>query len=122
MFDRATSSSPIEGAVDWLTGTLLGDVAIALCTIAVALVGFSMLTGRLPIRRGVFVILGVFLVLGGPVVANGLVELARPASRPVLPEAAYTEPELQPREPLPEATYNPYAGASMRRGHADNSN
>ncbi len=39
-------SGPIAGAVDWLQGTLLGNVATAVAVIAVAAVGFMMLSGR----------------------------------------------------------------------------
>ncbi|MGI8931802.1 MAG: TrbC/VirB2 family protein, partial [Sphingomicrobium sp.] len=40
-------SVPIVGAVNWLQGTLLGNVATAVAVIAVAAVGFLMLTGRI---------------------------------------------------------------------------
>ena len=40
-------SGPIVGAVNWLQGTLLGNVATAVAVIAVAAVGFLMLTGRI---------------------------------------------------------------------------
>jgi type IV secretory pathway VirB2 component (pilin) len=39
-------SGPIIGAVEWLQGTLLGNVATAVAVIAVAAVGFMMLTGE----------------------------------------------------------------------------
>ena len=45
-------SGPIVGAVDWLQGTLLGNVATAVAVIAVAAVGFMMLTGRINWKYG----------------------------------------------------------------------
>ncbi len=46
-------SGPIVGALNWLRDTLLGNVATAVAVIAVAMVGFMMLTGRheLAVRR-----------------------------------------------------------------------
>lgn len=103
MFDTAASQQPIANSIDWITGTLLGDVAGGLCVLAVAFVGFSMLTGRLSIRRGAMVLLGCFVLLGAPIMANGLLTLWAPeASTPggVPDRVIY---EAQPRAPLPPA-------------------
>ena len=40
-------SGPLINAVSWLQGTLLGTVATVAAVIAVAVVGFMMLTGRM---------------------------------------------------------------------------
>ena len=45
LFD-APSQGPFGSALDWITGLLLGELAIALCVIAIAFVGFIMLAGR----------------------------------------------------------------------------
>ena len=45
-------SGPIVSALSWLQGTLLGNVATSVAVIAVAMVGFMMLTGRLNWRVG----------------------------------------------------------------------
>jgi type IV secretion system protein VirB2 len=45
-------SGPIVSALMWLQGTLLGNVATAVAVIAVAMVGFMMLTGRMNWRLG----------------------------------------------------------------------
>ena len=39
-------------ALEWIQGTLLGNVATTAAVIAVAVVGFLMLTGRIEWRRG----------------------------------------------------------------------
>ena len=54
-------SGPIVAALGWLQGTLLGNVATAVAVMAVAAVGFMMLTGRLNWRFGATVIIGVFM-------------------------------------------------------------
>ena len=45
-------SGVLLGAVTWLQGTLLGTVATVVAVIAVAMVGFGMLTGRINWRHG----------------------------------------------------------------------
>ena len=57
-------SGPIVAALGWLQGTLLGNVATAVAVMAVAAVGFMMLTGRLNWRFGATVIIGVFILFG----------------------------------------------------------
>lgn len=65
-------SSVILTAVDWLQGTLLGNVATALAVIAVGATGLMMLTGRIDWRRGAVVILGCFIVFGAAAIVAGI--------------------------------------------------
>ena len=65
-------SGPILAAVEWLEGTLLGNVATTVAVIAVALVGFMMLTGRMNWRYGVSVILGCFILFGATAIVSGI--------------------------------------------------
>ena len=64
-------SSPILGALDWVQGTLLGTVATTAAVIAVAAVGFLMLTGRIEWRRGLTVIVGCFIIFGATAIVAG---------------------------------------------------
>ena len=65
-------SGPIVGALLWLQGTLLGNVATAVAVMAVAAVGFMMLTGRLNWRFGATVIIGVFILFGAASIVAGI--------------------------------------------------
>lgn len=65
-------SDPIVGALMWLQGTLLGNVATAVAVIAVAMVGFMMLTGRLNWRFGATVIIGCFILFGAGTIVAGI--------------------------------------------------
>lgn len=65
-------SGPILGAVDWLQGTLLGNVATAIAVIAVAAVGFMMLTGRINWKYGATVVLGLFILFGAASIVGGI--------------------------------------------------
>lgn len=65
-------SGPIVNALGWLQGTLLGNVATAVAVMAVAAVGFMMLTGRLNWRFGATVIIGVFILFGAGTIVAGI--------------------------------------------------
>ena len=65
-------SGPIVSAVQWLQGTLLGTVATVVAVIAVACVGFMMLTGRINWRYGGIVILGCFILFGAVSIVAGI--------------------------------------------------
>ncbi len=69
-------SSPILAALNWIQGTLLGNVATAAAVIAVAAVGFLMLSGRIEWRRGLTVILGAFIIFGAAAIVAGIRGLA----------------------------------------------
>jgi type IV secretion system protein VirB2 len=65
-------SGPILAAVNWIQGTLLGNVATAVAVVAVAIVGFMMLTGRMNWRHGITVILGCFILFGAAAIVSGI--------------------------------------------------
>jgi type IV secretion system protein VirB2 len=70
-------SGPILAAVMWVQGTLLGNVATAVAVVAIAVVGFLMLTGRLEWRRGITVILGCFIIFGAAAIVSGIQSAAQ---------------------------------------------
>ena len=65
-------SSPLIAALDWVQGTLLGNLATAAAVIAVAAVGFMMLTGRMDWRRGLTVVIGCFIIFGAVSIVAGI--------------------------------------------------
>jgi type IV secretion system protein VirB2 len=65
-------SGPLVAAVGWLQGTLLGNVATAVAVIAVAAVGFGMLTGRINWKHGATVVLGLFVLFGAASIVAGV--------------------------------------------------
>lgn len=69
-------SGPIVGALHWMQGTLLGTVATVVAVIAVAVVGFMMLTGRMNWRYGATVILGCFILFGAASIVGGIQDAA----------------------------------------------
>jgi type IV secretion system protein VirB2 len=69
-------SSPIIAALQWIQDTLLGNVATTAAVIAVAVVGFMMLTGRVEWRRGLTVVIGCFIIFGAVAIVSGIRSLA----------------------------------------------
>jgi type IV secretion system protein VirB2 len=72
-------SGPILGAVNWVRGTMEGGIATAVAVIAVAFVGFMMLTGRMNWKHGITVIVGCFILFGAATIVGGIQMAARTA-------------------------------------------
>jgi type IV secretory pathway VirB2 component (pilin) len=107
-------SQPL-GAVQWVVDLLVGPIGTSMAVIAVAWVGFSLLEGRLTVRRGAMVVLGCFILFGAPSIARELLDLAgRDSGRIPAPDLAPAAPP-QPPPPLPPQP-DPYAGASVPNG------
>jgi thiol:disulfide interchange protein len=104
-------------AVAWLQGTVLGAVATAAAVVAVAAVGFMMLTGRMDMRRSGQVILGCFIIFGAATIANGLMAAMSLSSRgsdqnPPDQQVVSAVPPTVPVKSVP-AVSDPYAGAAV---------
>ena len=65
-------SGPINNAFAWMQQTLLGTLATTVAVMAVAAVGFMMLTGRVNWRFGATVIIGVFIIFGAASIVAGI--------------------------------------------------
>ena len=76
MSDDPAGSTPLIAALQWVQGTLLGNLATTAAVIAVAVVGFMMLTGRIDWRRGLTVVVGCFIVFGSVAIVSGIRSLA----------------------------------------------
>ena len=70
-------SSPLLAALQWVQGTLLGNLATTAAVIAVAVVGYMMLIGRLEWRRGLMVVIGAFVIFGAVSIVAGIRTLAQ---------------------------------------------
>lgn len=106
----------VASAVQWLEGTLSGSIATAVAVIAVAAVGFLMLTGRVDVRRAAQVVLGCFILFGASSIAAGLraagngVASAPPFEAAPLRATPAAPPAYPQAAPQP---YDPYAGAAL---------
>ena len=69
-------SNVIVGALSWMQGTLMGTLATVAAVIAIAAVGFMMLTGRLNWRYGATVVVGCFVLFGAGAIVSGIRQTA----------------------------------------------
>ena len=65
-------SGVLVNAAQWVQGTLMGTFATVAAVIAIAVVGFMMLTGRINWRYGSTVILGCFILFGAAAIVAGI--------------------------------------------------
>lgn len=107
----------IAAAAAWLQATLLGTLATSIAIIAVSCVGLMMLTGRVPLRQGLTVVGGCFILFGAPAIASGIKASLVGGGLPAAPAPAELTglPGPGPSEPHPIANQDPYAGASVPR-------
>lgn len=108
----AESAALVDAAL-WIQGTLLGTLATAVAVIAVAWIGFRMLSGRINLQRGAVVILGCFVVFGAPVIAAGLMKIGETGNDRGVAAAPPPAPLPPPRPTSTPVPYDPYAGASV---------
>ncbi len=116
-YDGTPGSSVLVAAVQWLQDALLGTIATSVAVIAVASVGFMMLTGRTNVRRGATIILGCFILFGAKSMVSGL-QGAMASPPPDFAVAAAPPPPPPRPAPTPAGSpvpYDPYAGASVPR-------
>ena len=103
--------------LSWLQGVLLGRFAAVVAIIAIASLGFLMLTGRLEVRRASRVIFGCFVIFGASTIARGIMGVITGTAQ----SAEVVQVEQPPRSSLavptyPQIktkTYDPYAGAAL---------
>lgn len=112
-------TNPITSTLDWIEGTLLGTVATAVAVIAVAWIGFLMLSGRIDVRRSTRVILGCFIIFGASTIAAGIQAAIFGSDSGATTAEADALPYYPPAAPVPSqsvpAATDPYAGAAVPR-------
>ncbi len=109
----ATQNSTMVRASEWLAGVATGTLATSIAIIAIALIGFAMLNGRIDWRRGATTIVGCFILFGAPAIAQALIALSRTGTDEIVvaDSARATAAEAPVRPPQQD----PYSGASIIR-------
>lgn len=105
-------------AIEWISGTLLGTLASTIAVLAVASVGFLLLSGRVDVRRATQVILGCFVLFGASTMASGIVSLltgsgSKPEMAAAPPPPAYAAAPVNSGSSGTPSAYDPYAGAAL---------
>jgi type IV secretory pathway VirB2 component (pilin) len=103
----------LVGAATWWQTLATGTVATVIATIAVAVIGMLMLQGRLPLRRGVTVVLGCFLLFGARTISDGLLNVSRRATGEMVTVQVPIPPAPVATAPPQPSVYDPYAGAAV---------
>lgn len=114
--DPYSQSSVLVTAVIWSRDVALGGLATTAAIIAVAAVGYGMLTGRVNFRRGATVFAGCFILFGASTIAAGLRYASEGTGVDRVPNTIQSPPPPAISAPMPgrpPQTYDPYAGASV---------
>lgn len=109
-------TNPVTSTLGWIEGTVLGTVATAVAVVAVAWVGFLMLSGRIDVRRAAHVIFGSFVIFGASTIAVGFqAAIFGMHEAPVEQVDVAPLPPAYPAAPAGAApsAYDPYAGAGL---------
>lgn len=114
---QAASPNVFAAVVQWLDSTLLGTIATTVAVLAVASVGFLLMSGRIDVRRAAQVIAGCFILFGASSIAAGIMRAVGPDdSSEVLAQAPLPAPAYPPamtQAPVQALPYDPYAGAAL---------
>lgn len=86
-FTTGADGGSMAAAIRWAVGVLTGSLGTSACVLAVAAVGGLLLSGSLPVRRGLSVIVGCFVILSAGSIADALTTYTQPdtASVDVVP-------------------------------------
>jgi type IV secretion system protein VirB2 len=115
--DFPSQPGVIHAAIDWLQQTLTGSLAMTVAVIAIAWFGLMMMSGRLPRRRGLQLLLGCFIIFGASLIASGIINTLQAGATDGSEVAAQSPPP--PPAPIavqragPVSPYDPYAGAAL---------
>lgn len=108
----APGGSALVNASEWIASLLTGSLATSFAVLAIAGVGFGLLTGQIAVRRAVQVVVGCFVLFGAPVVVRELAEAVR-GDGEAAPDVASGPPLSPPTAPRQPPSVDPYAGAAV---------
>jgi type IV secretory pathway VirB2 component (pilin) len=125
-YDLPPSGGALTAASQWVTDLLQGQAVTAIAVLAVAFLGFEMLSGRISLKNALRVVLGCFIFLGSATIAQGFMDASRGAlggpvqvapyvSAPAAaaaPALAYPPPNAPPR--TSGNPFDPYASTPPR--------
>jgi type IV secretion system protein VirB2 len=104
----------IEAAARWASDLLFGPLATSIAIVAIAWIGFAMLSGRIDLRRGLAAVFGCFLLFGAWGIADGLRSSATVQSGSTAAAAPPPPTYLAPPASANNTNaFDPYAGAAV---------
>lgn len=118
LFGPVPGSEGLSAASQWLIELLGGQFVTTIAVLAIAFLGYEMLTGRISMSHALRVVLGCFILLGSSAIARGLidaghgVEKAAPVGLPTStasPAAVNSPVYREPSGPANGNPFDPYA-------------
>jgi len=97
---------------DWIAVLLTAHLLLIVGTMAVAALGYSLLSGRVPAKRAATIVGGIAVVTSAHSLADALIGQDFERQTTAAPLAASGKPTSTPA-PTPPAVYDPYAGAAV---------
>ena len=109
------SLDPLSSGATWAHDLIFAQLLPIVAALAIAFVGLRMLGGRLDARRGALIVVGVFVAVGAPLIAKGLM----PEGGDLTISAAMQTPQLDRINPVENADEvkeqrSAYSRASVR--------
>lgn len=124
LFAPPPGDGALATASRWLLDLLQGQVVLTIAVLAVAFLGFEMLSGRISLKNALRVVLGCFVLLGSATIAQGFMDAGRGALGGPVQAAPYVSGPARapaPVYPPPNAPprtsgnpFDPYAGTPPR--------
>ncbi len=102
--------SVLAAANEWLIELVTGPLATGLLTLAVAILGLALLTGRNSWKRGAHIAIGAFVLIGSSVIAQALITSVPRGEVPAAPVGSADPPRQLPEPPPspPDRRGNPF--------------
>ena len=106
LFSSSGDSGSFAAATRWVEELLRGQLVTTIAILAVVLLGYQMMSGRLSLRAAMRVTLGCFVLFGSSAIAQGLIGISRDggAARPTM--------RSDPAPPLPLPRVSPETNAN----------
>lgn len=109
----SASNGALEAGMQWVQNLLLGQIGTIIAIIAVGILGLRMLNGSYPLRDGIRIVLGCFILLGSAAIARGLSDIAPGAGNAPAAASPYPPPVsvIAAKSEASSNPFDPYANA-----------
>lgn len=107
------SPDPLSSSAMWVHELLFVSLLPIIASLAIAFIGFRMLFGRLGPGRGMTIVIGIFLALGAPAIATGLLSGMQTPPGGLHPSDFQMSVAEEPPQIEQEPARSPYSRSSV---------
>ena len=111
LFAPPPGSGSLSAASQWAIELVSGQLVTTIAVIAVAILGYEMLSGQISFKSALRVLLGCFILLGSATIARGFMD----ASRGNIGEPVHAAPYVS--APVPAPAYPPPSAPARTTGN-----